>query len=123
MLIAYARLLDARDLVGYSKLFARDGEWTGPFVGTAHGPDNILALLKANLGDAPPGSHHLMTNMAITVDGDTGGGWSRWTYLVPDADGAPRIVVSGHYDDAFVREDGFWRFKSRVVFGDISGKT
>ena len=37
LLIDYGRLLDARDFAGYSRLFAKDGEWSGGF-GTTQGP-------------------------------------------------------------------------------------
>ena len=37
LVVEYGHLLDTHDLVGYSKLFARDGEWIGGF-GRAKGP-------------------------------------------------------------------------------------
>ena len=122
LLLEYARLLDARDLIGYSKLFARDAEWTGPYIGSARGPDAILALMQENLRPAPKGSHHLISNMIVDVNGDSATAWCRWRYLVPDEDGAPRLAVSGRYEDEVVRDEGVWRFRSRTVYGDLSGQ-
>jgi uncharacterized protein (TIGR02246 family) len=125
LLTAYGRLLDQRDLAGYSRLFAPDGRWTGPYIGTAAGPAAIQALLEKNLpavaGQEPAGAHHIMSNMVIEIDGDTARAWSRWTYVVPGEQRAPSLALSGHYDDILTRQDGRWLFSSRVVSGDLPG--
>ena len=122
VLIAYGRTLDQRDFEGYSRLFARDGTWTGGF-GSATGPAAILAMLEQNLGAAgsalPSGSHHLLTNMSIEPDGDKAQAWSRWSFVVAGADGKPSILFTGQYDDVLTREDGRWRFRSRTVSADF----
>jgi 3-phenylpropionate/cinnamic acid dioxygenase small subunit len=125
LLTAYGKLLDERDLAGYAALFARNGTWTGPYIGSAEGPAAIQALLEKNLGavagDDPAGAHHIMSNMAIEIEGDAAKAWSRWTYVVPGDARQPSIALSGHYDDVLTREGGRWRFKSRVVSGDLPG--
>jgi hypothetical protein len=125
LLLEYGDTLDRRDLAGYSRLFAKTGKWTGPYVGSATGPDAILALLEENLpkvaGDKPSGAHHLMTNMRIEINGDRATAWSRWTYVVPGPKREPTLLLSGHYDDVLTREAGRWRFQSRVVSGDLPG--
>lgn len=124
LLLDYGITLDRRDLFAYSRLFARQGSWTGPYVGSATGPDAILALLEEKLSPHvadTAGAHHLMTNMRITVSGDRATAWSRWTYVVPGPKRAPTLLLSGHYDDELVREEGGWRFLSRVVHGDLPG--
>ncbi len=127
LLTAYGRLLDERDLAAYAALFARNGTWTGPYIGSAEGPQAIQALLEKNLsavaGAEPAGAHHIMSNMAIETAADTAKAWSRWTYVVPGQERKPGLALSGHYDDVLVREDGRWRFKSRVVSGDLPGVT
>ncbi|MEI9851330.1 MAG: nuclear transport factor 2 family protein [Sphingomonas sp.] len=115
----YAALLDARDMEAYADLFARDGAWIGPVVGAAHGREAILALMRANLDPAPPGANHLVSNIVVAIDGDAGTARSRWTYVVPDAQGGPSLAISGRYDDRVVREDGRWRFAARTVSGDL----
>jgi len=52
LLVDYGRLLDAHDLAGCSRLFARDGEWIGGF-GSAKGPTAIQALMEKNLAATP----------------------------------------------------------------------
>jgi 3-phenylpropionate/cinnamic acid dioxygenase small subunit len=126
LLLEYGTTLDNRDLAAYSRLFAQNGKWTGPFVGSATGPAAILALLEKNLpavaGEKPSGAHHLMTNMRIEMDGDRATAWSRWTYIVPGPKREPTLLLSGHYDDVLAREGGRWRFQSRVVSGDLPGE-
>ncbi|HXX45820.1 MAG TPA: nuclear transport factor 2 family protein [Candidatus Acidoferrales bacterium] len=121
LLVEYGRLLDAHDLAGYSRLFARDGEWIGGF-GSAKGPAAIQALMEKNLGATPtssPGStYHLLTNFEIEVHGDKATAWSRWSFTVT-ADNRPSILYGGHYDDILVREDGHWKFLRRVAATDI----
>src|SRR6202011_5965709 len=64
----YRRLLDARDLDGYGRLFAEDGEWLGG-TGYGRGPAGITAMLTERLAGnpAPPGptSWHLVTESDI----------------------------------------------------------
>jgi len=120
LLLDYGRLLDSRDLAGYSRLFARDGEWVGGF-GSAKGPEEILAFMQKNLGTGPNrnGSFHILSNFKIEVKGDAATAWSRWTFIAPGADGKPVISQSGRYDDILVREDGRWKFKRRSASNDI----
>jgi SnoaL-like domain len=123
LLTNYGRFLDAHDLVAYSNLFAKDGEWVGGF-GTGKGPAGVLALMEKNLpppnpASKPGSSYHLLTNFEIDVHGDTATAWSRWTYTVTGADNKPSMMYGGHYDDALVREDGRWKFQRRVAANDI----
>ena len=122
LLTDYGRFLDAHDLVSYSHLFARDGEWVGGF-GSAKGPAGIQALMEKNLGPGPaprPGStFHILTNFIIDVHGDTATAWSRWVFVTTGAENRPVPAMGGHYDDTLVREDGHWRFKRRVAVNDI----
>jgi uncharacterized protein (TIGR02246 family) len=120
LLLDYGRHLDSRDLAAYSKLFAKDGEWVGGF-GSARSPAGILAFMEKNLGTGPNrnNSFHILSNFVIDVKGDTATAWSRWTFVVPAADGKPVISQSGRYDDTFVREDGRWKFKRRTASNDI----
>ena len=68
----YRRLLDARDLDGYGRLFAADGEWLG---GTGYGqtPAGITAMLRERLparSSDHPAAWHLVTEPEISLDGD-----------------------------------------------------
>ncbi len=120
LLLDYGRFLDSRDLVAYSRLFAKDGEWVGGF-GSARGPEEILAFMQKNLGTGSNrgNTYHILSNFEIVVDRDRATAWSRWTFITPSADGKPVISQAGRYDDVLVREDGRWRFKRRVASNDI----
>jgi len=120
LLTDYGRFLDARDLVAYSKLFAKDGEWVGGF-GSAKGPEAILAFMQKNLGTAPnrANNYHILSNFEIDVQGDTATAWSRWAFIVPAADGKPSLAQGGRYQDKLVRENGHWKFLRREAFNDL----
>jgi len=122
LLADYGRFLDAHDLVAYSHLFAKDGEWVGGF-GSAKGPAGIQALMEKNLGPGPaakPGTtFHILTNFIINVQGDTATAWSRWVFVTTGPDHRPTPAMGGHYDDTLVREDGHWKFQRRVAVNDI----
>jgi hypothetical protein len=120
LLTDYGRFLDSRDLPAYSRLFARDGEWVGGF-GSATGPADILAFMQKNLGTGPNrnNSYHILSNFEIDVKGESATAWSRWTFIVPAADGKPVISQAGRYDDTLIREEGRWKFKRRVASNDI----
>jgi len=120
LLLNYGSLLDSRDLAGYSRLFAKDGEWVGGF-GSAKGPQEILAFMQKNLGSGPNrnNSFHILSNFKIDVNGDSATAWSRWTFITPGPDGKPVISQAGRYDDILIREDGRWKFKRRTASNDI----
>jgi SnoaL-like protein len=126
LLIAYGRTLDDRDLGAYSRLFAEEGEWHGG-LGSAKSPTGIRDMLEKALGGVPSGEYkgafHLMSNMVINIDGDTATAWSRWTWFVPDAGGAPTAARAGHYDDSLIRESGHWRFLRRQAITQLRAST
>jgi hypothetical protein len=123
LVIEYGHLLDTHDLVGYSNLFASNGEWIGGF-GRATGPKAILALMNKYIGTAPfdiknVKGFHLLTNIIVHVDGDHATAWSRIVYMVRNKDDKPAPAMGGHYDDTLVRENGHWKFLRRVVMMEI----
>src|SRR6185437_12726959 len=86
LIVEYGHLLDTHDLVGYSHLFAREGEWVGGF-GTAKGPAAILAMLNKYISTAPydpkhVNGFHLLTNIFVHLDGgERAAAWSRIVYM------------------------------------------
>ncbi len=124
VLIEYGHALDRLDLVAYSRLFAKEGTWSGG-IGSAKGPDGILALLQKVTAKAPPfdpnkvRSFHMMTNFAIKLDGDRANVRSKWTFFGRTEDNKLEPRLAGHYDDVFIREDGKWKILSRVAPHDI----
>jgi len=123
LLVEYGHLLDTHDLVGYSNLFAQEGEWIGGF-GRAKGPKAILAMMNKYIGTAPfdirnVKGFHLLTNMIVNVHGDRATAWSRIVYMVRNKDDKPSPAMGGHYDDTLIKEDGHWKFLQRVVMMEI----
>ncbi len=123
LIVEYGHLLDTHDLVGYSRLFAQEGEWIGGF-GRAKGPAAILEMMNKFIGTAPfdPGNvrgFHLLTNIIVHLDGDRATAWSRIVYMSRNKDDKPAPAMGGHYDDTLIRENGHWRFLRRVVMMEI----
>jgi ketosteroid isomerase-like protein len=117
----YRRLLDARDLDGYGRLFADDGEWLG---GTGYGqtPAGITAMLNERLparSSDGPTAWHLVTEPEVSLDGDRATGTVTWTWVGRGDAGTPVMRLLGHYQDSYVREHGRWRYQRRIAHTDI----
>jgi len=122
LILAYGQSHDHRDYKTFASLFATNGEWVGG-LGTAKGPEAIFALMDKTIGHKPTvngsGTFHLLTNDQIVIDGDQASAVTKWLYITPGPDNAPRMVYLGHYDDKFIREKGAWKFLRREAPADI----
>jgi hypothetical protein len=123
LIVEYGHLLDTHDYAGYSRLFAKEGEWIGGF-GRAKGPKAIEAMMNkymatANVDPRNIYGFHLLTNIVIRLGGDHATAWSRLVYMARNKENKPGPVAGGHYDDTFVREDGVWKFQRRIVMMEI----
>jgi hypothetical protein len=125
MLQHYIELNESKDWRAYSLLFASDGELVMRS-GTLQGPDAIHTEMEKNYGKdkiSPDSilnrSSHLLTNIRVSVIGDTAKATSRWTLLVPGEKDAPRVAQAGKYSDQLVRVSGEWKFKQRVITPDM----
>jgi uncharacterized protein (TIGR02246 family) len=123
LILAYGAAHDHRDYKTFASLFAKEGEWVGG-LGSAKGPDAIFELMDRTIGHDPKpngsGTYHVMTNDQIKIEGDRASATTKWIYLTPGPDNAPRMVFLGHYDDQFVRENGEWKFLRREAPVDIA---
>jgi uncharacterized protein (TIGR02246 family) len=120
----YRRQLDSHDLVAYGLLFAENGEWIG---GTGYGksPAGITAMLTEGLPPKAPGpqsSWHLLTDPVIIVDGDRATGLLTWSWVGRGDGNAPVMRLLGTYEDSYVRENGRWRFRTRIAHTNIPHK-
>jgi uncharacterized protein (TIGR02246 family) len=122
LILAYGQAHDHRDYKTFASLFATNGEWVGG-LGSAKGPDAIFALMDKTIGHHPlpngSGTVHVLTNDQIEIDGDQASAVTKWIYITPGPDDAPRMVYVGHYDDQFIRENGVWKFLRREAPADI----
>jgi SnoaL-like protein len=120
----YRRHLDTHDLVAYGHLFAAEGEWIG---GTGYGksPAGITAMLTERLPAPSPGpqsSWHLLTDPVIMVDGDRATGLLTWAWVGKGEGNVPVLRLLGTYEDTYVREQGRWRFRTRIAQTNIPNK-
>ena len=122
LILAYGQAHDHRDYKTFASLFAQNGEWVGG-LGTAKGPDAIFALMDKTIGHDPKpngsGTYHVLTNDQIEIHGDQASATTKWIYITPGPDNAPKLVYLGHYDDKFIRENGVWKFLRREAPADI----
>jgi uncharacterized protein (TIGR02246 family) len=124
LMIYYGRTLDQRDFAGFAKLFAKDAEYGGgASSGMTKGPDAIAKLLKDVFQKNPTNvnapNFHLFCNETIQVSGDQATALSKGIFVVRSNDNKPDAVMLATYRDVFIRENGAWKFKQRVVQGDI----
>ena len=118
LILAYGQAHDHRDYRTFASLF----EWVGG-LGSAKGPEAIFQLMDKTIGHNPQpngsGTYHVLTNDQIEIHGDRASATTKWIYITPGADGAPKLVYLGHYDDQFIREKGVWKFLRREAPADI----
>lgn len=126
LVIDYGLYLDTKDFERYAGLFAREGTWSGgttDFV-PVKGPAAIRATMEKAFAERVYDPDritnvHLVTNIRIEVDGDRATGYSKYSVITRNEQDQSHIRVHGHYDDVYIREDGQWRFLSRVANRDI----
>jgi hypothetical protein len=112
----YAKRLDAGDLDGVARLFARATWRAGPRVLTgtaevrsAYDPVRIYP-------DGRPGTQHVITNLIVVPDG--GRAASRCYFTVLQAGSA---ILAGRYHDTFAWDGGAWHFTDRHILADLRG--
>lgn len=127
VLAEYCFRLDGGDYDGMAALFTEDGTWDTAF-GQGIGRAAIAQLardIRANstqdgAGDNRPRAIHLVTNIAIALNGDSAEVRSNWTVVQNSPEG-PKIGSGGGYADRMVKEGGTWRFRYRKIDRFIAG--
>jgi 3-phenylpropionate/cinnamic acid dioxygenase small subunit len=123
LLSRYCELMDAAAWAAVGELFA-DAELAGPNDAVlARGGAAVAAMYErgTRLYDGSPRTRHITANTLIELDGD--GADARSSYVVfQGVDGfALQPIITGRYQDRFVRVDGDWRFARRQFFVDHVG--
>ena len=111
----YCFALDDGRFADMAALFTEDGTWQ-TFFGKATGRKAIAefaAGLRAHRAENPRAIHHV-TNIVITLDGDTAKVRSNWTTVQNSPEG-PKIGSGGAYDDDMVKVGGEWFFRHRTI--------
>jgi uncharacterized protein (TIGR02246 family) len=116
VLARYCFALDDGKFAEMAALFTEDGTWHTAF-GKATGRAAIAefaAGLRAHRPGATPRAIHHVTNVVITLDGDTAKVRSNWTTVQNSPEG-PKVGSGGAYDDDMVKVDGSWFFRYRTI--------
>jgi hypothetical protein len=112
----YCFRLDGDRFDDMAALFTADGTWDTAF-GKATGRAAIVELVKSIRAKAlqpRPRAIHLVTNVAIALDGDRATVRSNWT-VVQNGPNGPVVGSGGGYLDDMVRQADGWRFKVRKI--------
>lgn len=116
LLAEYCFRLDNGRFDEMAALFGEAGTWETAF-GAATGRAAIAELarnIRARATETRPRGIHLVTNISITLGGDTARVRSNWTVVQNSPDG-PKIGSGGAYYDELVKEGGQWRFQHRKI--------
>jgi 3-phenylpropionate/cinnamic acid dioxygenase small subunit len=112
----YCFRLDDGRFEEMAALFAENGTWDTAF-GAATGRAAIADLarnIRARAAETRPRGIHLVTNIAIVLDGANARARSNWTVVQNSPEG-PRIGSGGAYHDELVRDGGKWLFRYRKI--------
>jgi hypothetical protein len=116
VLAEYCFRLDGGSYDEMTALFTEDGTWDTAF-GAATGRAAIAQQardIRARAGDNRPRAVHLVTNIAVTLDGERAEVRSNWTVVQNSSEG-PKIGSGGGYADQMVKEGGRWLFRYRKI--------
>ena len=116
----YAELVDHGRLREFAQMFSR-ATWRG-FTGS----DDLLAYLHENViiyPDGTPRTHHLVSNLDITLTGDDRAESTSviTIYQARWSSGEIRVITVNDYRDTYRLESGVWRFESRWVVRRLEG--
>ena len=122
VLAEYCFALDGGRYEDMAALFTADGTWDTAF-GNGTGRAAIAQLardIRARAGDNRPRAIHLVTNIAIALNGDSAQVRSNWTVVQNSPEG-PKIGSGGAYHDQMVKQGGRWLFRYRKIDRFIAG--
>jgi uncharacterized protein (TIGR02246 family) len=119
LFVRYTTALDAGDVDTIVACFTEDGALESPLVGTYAGRDGIRAFSERFAAVRQRGVQlrHVISNLAMTVDGDTAHATCYLTNIVT-ADGKSQLMPPGRYECELRRVDGDWLFQHRLVILD-----
>jgi 3-phenylpropionate/cinnamic acid dioxygenase small subunit len=129
LLFEYAARVDAGDFAGVGELFAAATYRTEGSPVVLSGSDAVREAQESviRLYDGSPRTHHVVTNVRVTVASDaaSASGTSYFTVLFAAPGDGPEVILSGRYSDTFERSGGSWRFSDRLIHldqvGDLTG--
>jgi uncharacterized protein (TIGR02246 family) len=119
LFVRYTTALDAGDVDTIVACFTEDGALQSPLVGTYAGRDGIRAFSERFAAVRQRGVQlrHVISNLAMTVNGDTAHATCYLTNIVT-VDGKSQLMPPGRYECEVRRIDGDWLFQHRLVILD-----
>lgn len=117
LLVRYATALDSRDWELLAACFTADGVTDyGEFGGVNTGSAAIVALCRGVLAGLDA-SQHIITNMVIAAEGDTGTAvcYFQAQHVFRGTAGGDNYLVGGTYRDRLVRTSEGWRIAHRTL--------
>ena len=123
----YGRHLDLRDFTSFASLFANTDSTYVSGGETARGAkaigEMLDRILSANPSDFKMPNFHIFFNETIEFNSPTEAtAFSQSAYIVPNSNNAPEMVFFASYQDIFIIENTQWKFKQRIVLGDIPSR-
>ena len=125
LIAEYAYMWDGRDADGWSNLFIEDAIWEMHDSGSARTEVTLrtrseirAAAVSAFADRVGVRACHHQDNTLITEMGHDSA-HARTMFLVTQQradEVTPRMILSGVYEDDFVRTDAGWRFAKRVAY-------
>ena len=119
LFVRYTTALDAGDVETIVGCFTRDGTLESPAVGKYSGRDGIRAFSErfAAMHGRGVQLRHVISNLAMTVDGDTANATCYLTNIIT-VDGKSTLMPPGRYECELRKVDGVWLFQNRLVILD-----
>jgi uncharacterized protein (TIGR02246 family) len=119
LFVRYTTALDAGDVDTIVGCFTEDGALESPVVGKYAGRDGIRAFSErfASLHRRGVQLRHVISNLAISVNGDTARATCYLTNIVT-FDGKSQLMPPGRYECDLRKRDGVWLFQNRLVILD-----
>ncbi len=125
LIYAYAERFDSGDLAGVAELFSDGRIQAAPGV-VYEGAEQVRSMYDEAVRihpDGTPRTHHVTTNVAVSIADDRVTAEARSYYTVFQAtDELPlQAIITGRYHDTFHRVNGRWRFDTRAMFVGLTG--
>jgi ketosteroid isomerase-like protein len=121
---AYGYRIDAGDIDGVVELFAH-ASIVSSEGHVFSGRDTLRQLWAGGLQlhNGQPRTHHLITNIDISLSDDGRHARARsYATAVQAVSGFPlQVIVASRHEDSFEKVDGSWRFLERRDFRDLEG--
>ena len=111
----YPRALDAQNWKAYADTYTEDGELV-----LAGQSAKTRAGIMEFLGKLPPEKiNHVISNLSYKLEGENAVGGAYWQDIGL-VNGAPGVIVAGHYLDSLRKVNGEWLFAKREIVIDFA---